>query len=114
MPQNPQSFADSADYFPKGGRSVPASITHLPINALTDAIDPTLEIRTLIEQLQLAARDARTESTMLQDEKDSLSSQLENALRQIDQLRSNEREFRSQFVEITSVIREREDRKSVV
>ncbi len=108
MPLNPQPISDPSDYFPKIGRSGPSPITHLPVNALTDAIDPTQEIRTLIEQLQNSARDARAESRTLQDEKEELGTQLENALRQIDQLRSNEREIRSQFVEITSLIRERD------
>ncbi|MEO7318308.1 MAG: response regulator [Chthoniobacteraceae bacterium] len=89
-------------------RAVPAPITHLPVNALTDTIDPTREIRSLIEHLQISARDARLNALALEHEKDELSSQLESALLQIDQLRSNEREIRSQFVEITSVIRERD------
>ena len=108
MPLNPQPISDQSDYFSKIGRSGPSPITHLPVNALTGAIDPTQEIRTLIEQLQDSARDARAESQVLQEEKEELGAQLENALRQIDQLRSNEREIRSQFVEITSLIRERD------
>ena len=108
MSQNSQPLTDLSDYLPKAGRSGPAPITHLPVNALTETADPTQEIRTLIEQLQLSARDARTEARTLQDDKDDLSAQLETALRQLDQLRSNEREIRSQFVEITSVIRERD------
>ena len=108
MPQNPQPLTNPSDFSPKSVRSIPAPITHLPVNALTDAIDPSHEIRTLIEQLQNTARDARLSALTLEDEKDELGVQLENALRQIDQLRSNEREIRSQFVEITSVIRERD------
>ena len=108
MSQNPQSLTDQPDYPPKSGRTTLLPITLLPVNALTDTIDPTLEIRTLIEQLQTSASEARKQSRMLQDDKDELSEQLERALRQNDQLRSNEREIRSQFVEITSVIRERD------
>ena len=108
MPQNPQPLTNPSNFGPKGVRAIPAPITHLPINALTDTIDPTREIRSLIEQLQIAARDARLNAQTLEDEKDEVGVQLENALRQIDQLRSNEREIRSQFVEITSVIRERD------
>ena len=106
MPQQP--LADSTDYLPTSVRIAQAPITRLPVNALNDTIDPTLEIRTLIEQLQLAASDARTQARTLQEDKEELNTQLENALRQIDQLRSNERENRSQFVEVTSVIRERD------
>ena len=108
MPQNPLPLTDPSDFVPKGARALPAPITHLPVNALTDTIDPTREIRALIEQLQISARDARGVARNLQEEKEELGAQLENALRQIDQLRSNEREIRSQFVEITSVIRERD------
>lgn len=108
MPQNPQPLTNPSDFGPKSVRSIPGPITHLSINALTDAIDPNHEIRSLIEQLQNTTRDARLSALTLEDEKDELGVQLENALRQIDQLRSNEREIRSQFVEITSVIRERD------
>ena len=108
MPQNPIPLTNPADFAPKSVRPAPAPITHLPINTLNDALDPTREIRSLVEQLQNAAENARTDARNLQDEKDELGAQLENALRQIDQLRSNERENRSQFVEITSVIRERD------
>ena len=107
MPQNPHPLSNQADYLPISGRSGPVPITLLPVNGLKDT-DPTLEIRTLIEQLQHSARDARAEARALQEEKDDIGAQLENALRQVDQLRSNEREIRSQFVEITSVIRERD------
>ena len=55
MPQQP--LADSTDYLPTSVRIAQAPITRLPVNALNDTIDPTLEIRTLIEQLQLAASD---------------------------------------------------------
>ncbi len=108
MPQNLQPITDPSDYTPKSGRSGPAPITHLPVPAPGDAADPALEIRKLIEQLQLSARNARAESQTLQEEKEELSVQLESALRQVDQLRSNEREIRSQFVEVTSVIQERD------
>ena len=52
MPQNPQPLTNPSDFGPKSVRSIPGPITHLSINALTDAIDPSHEIRTLIEQLQ--------------------------------------------------------------
>ena len=108
MPPTPQPFTEPSDFAPKGGRKTLAPIVHLPVAAVPSASDPTQEIRTLIEQLQLAARDARAVAHTLQEEKDELGEQLENALRQIDQLRLNEREIRSQFIEIASVIRERD------
>jgi chromosome segregation ATPase len=87
---------------------VPAPITTLPFNAITDNVDPTREIRALIEQLQQTARDARTQTSTLQREKEDLGNQLESALLQIDQLRANERQFRAQFIEISSLLRERD------
>ena len=58
--------------------------------------------------MQEAAGVARAEARTLHDEKEELGAQLETAMLQIEQLRSNERESRAQFVEITSVIRERD------
>ncbi|MGB8166565.1 MAG: response regulator [Chthoniobacteraceae bacterium] len=79
------------------------------MNAITSESDPTLEIRTLIEQLQHAAREARTKTREAEQERDDLCSQLERALIQIDELRSNERELRSHFTEITTILRERDE-----
>ena len=90
-------------------RRVPSPITNLPVNALTDDLDPTREIRSLIEQLQQSARDARNQTRTVEHERDDLATQLEQTLNQIEQLRANEREFRAQFVEITSLIRERDN-----
>lgn len=108
MPQNPLPFSKPSNDPVPNVRPVHAPITHLPIAAVADTVDPTREIRLLVEQLQNAVQDARGNARSLQDEKEELGAQLENALRQIDQLRSNERENRSQFVEITSVIRQRD------
>jgi CheY-like chemotaxis protein/myosin heavy subunit len=108
MSQNPQKHSDYSDYIPKIERRVPLPITNLPVNALTDDLDPTREIRTLIEQLQQVSRDARTHARSAQQEKEDLAAQLEDALLQIEQLRIKERESRAQFVEITSLIHERD------
>ena len=88
---------------------MPSPITNLPVNAITAESDPTLEIRTLIEQLQLAARDARSKTREAEQERDDLGTQLERALIQIDELRVSERELRSQFTEVTTILRERDN-----
>src|SRR5205809_594483 len=94
MSQNPHKHSDYSDYIQKRERRVSLPITNLPVNALTDDLDPTREIRTLIEQLQQVSRDARTQARNAQQEKDDLANQLEDALAQIDQLRIKERESR--------------------
>jgi CheY-like chemotaxis protein len=100
--------AKFSDHDPRPERRPPAPITNLPVNALTSDPDPTLEIRTLIEQLQHAAREARGHAREAEQERDDLGSQLERALVQIDELRANERELRSQFTEVTTILRERD------
>ncbi len=82
-------------------RRAPTPITNLPVNALTDDTDPTKEIRALIEQLQQTNRDSRTQLRNAEDERNELATQLELARRQNDELRAH-------FVEITSLIRERD------
>lgn len=108
MSQNPHPQPDFSDFLPSRERRVPSPITNLPVNALTDDLDPTREIRSLIEQLQQASRDARAQTLRAEQEKGDLASQLETALVQVEQLRAKERESRAQFVEITSLIRERD------
>jgi CheY-like chemotaxis protein len=78
------------------------------VNALTDEIDPTKEIRSLIEQLQQSARDARTQARAAEQQRDEVAAQLDSTLLQIEQFRANEREFRAQFVEISKLLRERD------
>lgn len=105
----PAKLSDFSSHAPRSERRSPAPITNLPVNAITSEPDPTLEIRTLIEQLQHAARDARTKAQEAEQERDDLGSQLERALIQIDELRLNERELRSHFTEITTILRERDE-----
>jgi CheY-like chemotaxis protein len=76
-------------------------ITNLPVNALSDDTDPTREIRSLIEQLQQTARDARAQLKAAEDERNDFAAQLDLARRQNDELRAH-------FVEITTLIRERD------
>jgi CheY-like chemotaxis protein len=105
----PAKFTDFSDHAPRSERRPPAPITNLPVNAISNDPDPTLEIRTLIEQLQHAARDARTKAREAEMERDDLGTQLERALIQIDELRLNERELRSHFTEVATTLRERDE-----
>ena len=82
-------------------RRTPLPITNLPVNALSDDTDPTREIRSLIEQLQQTARDARTQAKVAEEERNEFAAQLDLARRQNEELRAH-------FVEITSLIRERD------
>src|SRR6188768_206041 len=92
------------DFASKRERRGPAPITNLPVNALTGDIDPTQEIRNLINELQAAARDAKSRTGVAEQERDDLALQLEAAMTQLADLREKEREFRQQFVEISSLL----------
>ena len=96
------------EFHPKPEPRTPLPITTLPVNALSEDADPTLEIRTLIEQLQQTARDARTQSRATEQEKDALAHRLARAEQESEVLRENERDLRSHFVEVTSLIKERD------
>lgn len=96
------------EFHPKPEPRTPLPITTLPVNALSEDADPTLEIRTLIEQLQQTAREARTQTRAREQEKDALAHQLGRAEQEIEVLRENERDLRSHFVEVTSLIKERD------
>ncbi len=107
MPQ-PHKLSDYTEFLPKKERHAPLPITNLPVNAISEEVDPTLEIRTLIEQLQETARDARTQLRGVEKERDDLGLNLARAQQQIEALRDNERELRSHFVEVTALISERD------
>ena len=96
------------EFHPTPEARTPLPITNLPVNALSGDADPTLEIRTLIEQLQQTARDARTQSRAKEQEKDTLGKELARAEQEIERLKENERDLRSHFVEVTSLIKERD------
>ena len=101
----------TSDYTPPPSREQrrsPAPITNLPVSAINEEVDPTTEIQNLIEQLQQTARDARGQLRAVEKEKDELAAELEESLRQIDRLQANEQYTRSQFVEVTTHIRERD------
>src|SRR4051812_40361897 len=89
------------DYMPAIERRGPAPITPFPVNALSGDMDPTRDLRALIEQLQQSAREARTQAQAAEAERDQVAAQLEQLRRQNQDLRAN-------FVEITSIIRERD------
>src|ERR1700749_3482770 len=107
----PHKLSDSTEFPPKKERRTPLPVTNLPVNAISEEADPTLEIRTLIEQLQQTARDARGQAHTAEQERDEMSRELVRAQQQIEALRTTERELRSHFVEITSLIQERDAAK---
>jgi len=104
----PHKLSDYSEFRPKKERRTTLPITNLPVNAISEETDPTLEIRTLIEQLQQTARDARGQLNAVERERDEAALELTRAHQQIENLRANERELRSHFVEITSLIEERD------
>lgn len=101
-------LSDYSEFRPKKERRPSLPITNLPVNAISEETDPTLEIRTLIEQLQQTARDARGQVNAVERERDEVALELTRAHQQIESLRATERELRSHFVEITSLIEERD------
>ena len=107
MPQ-PHKLSDYSEFLPKKERRSPLPITNLPVNSLTEENDPTLEIRTLIEQLQETARDARGQVRAIEQERDAFALQLTRAEHKIEALQQTERELRAHFVEITTLIEERD------
>ena len=101
-------LSEYSEFLPKKERRVQLPITNIPVNAISEESDPTLEIRTLIEQLQQTARDARSKVHAAEQERDDTARELARAQQQIEALRTNERELRSHFVEVTSLIQERD------
>lgn len=101
MSQPNPKFSDF-DYTPAIPRRGPAPLTNLPVNALSGDMDPTRDLRNLIEQLQHSAREARNQAQIAEAERDQVAVQLE-------QLRRQNEDLRTHFVEITSIIRERDN-----
>ena len=101
-------LSDYTEFLPKKERRTPLSITNLPVNAISEDTDPTFEIRNLIEQLQQTARDARGQLNTMERERDDIARELARAQLQIESLHATERELRSHFVEVTSLIEERD------
>ncbi|MHA3772226.1 response regulator [Verrucomicrobiota bacterium sgz303538] len=98
---HPNSNFSDFDYTPSRERRGPAPITNFPGNALSGDSDPTRDLRTLIEQLQQSARDSRNQLVAAVAERDELATQ-------VDRFRHQNEELRAHFVEITSLIRERD------
>src|SRR6266511_2607377 len=65
-------------------------------------VNHTQEVRTLINDLQNAAREARARAAAAEQERDDLAARLAEAKTQLG-------EVRQQFVEISSVLRERDE-----
>jgi hypothetical protein len=65
---------------PKRDRQSPETNTNLPVYELTDEVDPTQEIRTLINELHTVARDARLQLMGVEHQRDDAVRQLNEAL----------------------------------
>ena len=103
---------DLDDRFPGHPHPGPAAarMTRDPAaGAALPAGDATEEIRQMIDDLQQTAREMRGELREVEVERDRLSMRLGEALAQTETLRKSERELRSKFVEVTSLIKERDE-----
>jgi CheY-like chemotaxis protein/chromosome segregation ATPase len=105
---HPHNLSEFSEFRPKKERRTSLPITSLPVNAITQDVDPTAEIRNLIEQLQQTSRDARAELRTAEQDRDAVALELTRAQQQVESLRTTERELRSHFVEVTSLIQERD------
>jgi len=99
------------EYVPKREtRGVPPiSSLPSPASGLGGSVDPTEEIRHLINQLQASASEARDRVAFVERERDQLRNQLQEARVELHEVVSREEESRARFVEVTSVIRERDE-----
>lgn len=79
-----------------------------PESGLTDEIDPTREIRTLIDQLQSTSRDARGQIRAVEKERDDLATQVAEARHQQQQLAARLSEVDKLARERDSAIRDAE------
>lgn len=77
-------------------------------SGLGEESDPTLEIRTLIERLQQVSRVSRSKVEALETDNRTLASELERARAEINQHRDKEADLRAKFVEISSLLKERD------
>ena len=105
---HPQSHhSEYTEFVAQSARRTPLSIANLPEEAINEEADPTLEIRSLLEQLQKTARDARVHARTVELERDALAHQFARAQQQIEVMKETETDLRSHFVEVTSLIQER-------
>ncbi len=108
MSQPQPKHEEYTEFVPQAEPRTPLAIASLPETAMTAEADPTMEIRSLIEQLQKTARDARGQAQTALQERDALALQFARAEQQIQVLRETELDLRSHFVEVTSIILERD------
>ena len=73
-----------------------------------DDTDPTRELRPLIEQLHRTAIEAGNQRAKVERDRENIAGQLEDALAELHTARERETLLRSRFIEITSVIKERD------
>jgi CheY-like chemotaxis protein/uncharacterized coiled-coil DUF342 family protein len=94
----PNPFYPDFDFASKRDARGSASGSSHPVND----VNHNQEVRTLINDLQNAAREARARAASAEQERDDLAARLAEAKTQLG-------EVRQQFVEISSVLRERDE-----
>lgn len=94
------------DYAPK--RETGGGLSSVPGAGMSGDADPTVEIRHLISQLQGSARDSRERVAVVERERDQLRDQLDDLRAEMLAVKTREEESRAKFVEVTAVIRERD------
>ncbi|MDB6174602.1 MAG: Response regulator receiver protein [Chthoniobacteraceae bacterium] len=103
----PEPFSDFENR-PKKRVNDLSPIINLPVNAMIDEVDPTRDIRSLIDELQRAARESREQTQLSERENERLTVKLETALAELRAAGTREAELRSRFLEVTSLIKERD------
>lgn len=88
-------FDSASKREPRGSATIP----NIPPSV--NEVDHSQEVRTLVNELQAAAREARARTTSVELERDDLAARLAEAKSQLA-------EVRQQFVEISSLLRERD------
>jgi CheY-like chemotaxis protein/uncharacterized coiled-coil DUF342 family protein len=94
----PNPYYPDFDFASKRDARGSAHGSNHPVND----VDHTQEVRTLINDLQNAAREARARAAAVEQERDDLAARLAEAKTQLG-------EVRQQFVEISSLLRERDE-----
>ncbi len=107
MPQ-PKPTPDS-DYATKRETRRLSPVTEISTGGLGGTIDPAQEVGNLIAQLQASAREAQERAVQMERERDEFHAKLEAVSVKFHEISTREKEGKARFVEVTSVIRERDE-----
>lgn len=109
MPGHSTKISDYIGNSTRMGR-INAPTSH---NSDPDEPDATREIRNLVQDLQSSAKEAREKLKVAETEKHALARELEIARAKIEQLAERDRSLREQYVDVKSLMRERDSAKEV-